>query len=101
MLTEKDVQHIADLARIALTPDERERFRSELSAVLDYVAALEEVPTDAVEPLAQASGLTNALRADEHRDTFPMTEQLNELLVGQAPHKEDRYIKVKSVKKQS
>ncbi len=99
MLSDQDVQHIAELARIELTGQEHERFKKELSSVLEYIAKLDEVSVQKAAPLYQTTGLTNALRADEHRDDFPMTDKLNELLVGQAPHRQERFIKARSVKK--
>ena len=42
-------------------------------------------------------GLVNYFRADEHRKDFEMNEDLDEKLIGQAPHTENRFIKVRSV----
>lgn len=97
MLTEKDVQHIAELARIKLTEKEKEKFKKELSSILDYVKKLNELDTERVEPLYQTTGIVNALREDKHRKDFEMNEDLNKKLIGQAPHRQDRFIKVKNV----
>ena len=57
-LTTKEVIHIARLARLNLTPEEIERYREQLSAILDHVAQLAELdttgvaPTTSVRPLA-------------------------------------------------
>ncbi|MBX4211380.1 MAG: Asp-tRNA(Asn)/Glu-tRNA(Gln) amidotransferase subunit GatC [Candidatus Yanofskybacteria bacterium] len=99
MLTDKEVQKIADLARIKLTDQEKEKLPQELSSILDYINQLNEVDTEGIEPLYQTTGLENFFRADEDRKSFPMTEELSELLVGQAPHKEERFVKVKTVLK--
>jgi len=99
MLTEKDVDHIALLARIELTPARRERMRHELSSILDYVEQLRTVATADVEPLYQASDLTDRTRADEHRGDFPVSEELDTLLAGQAPGREGRYVRTKAVLK--
>lgn len=99
MLTNKEVEHIAQLARIKLTEKEKDKFRKELSLILDYVNKLNELDTQNVEPLYQTTGIINALRDDEYRKDFEMNEGLNEKLIGQAPHKENRFIKVKSVLK--
>jgi len=99
MLSDEDVRHIAQLARIKLTEKEREKFREELSSILDYVKKLNRLDTGNVEPLYQTTGIVNALRPDKHRKDFEMTEDLNKKLIGQAPHKENRFIKVKSVLK--
>jgi len=94
MLTEKEVNHIATLARLELSDAQRERMRKDLSSILDFVAQLERADTAGVEPLYQVTGLENVTRPDE---VLPVASS-SELLVGQAPHHEDRYVKVKSVK---
>ena len=101
MLTNKEVEHIANLARIKLSEREKEKFKKELSSILDYVKKLNELDTERVEPLYQTTGIINALRADEHRKDFEMNEDLNEKLIGQAPSRQDRFIKVKSVLRKS
>ena len=98
MLSEKEVSHIAKLARIELDDAMRERMRRDLSSILEYVDQLSRVQTAGVEPLFQVTGLENAVRPDEHRGTWPMDAKLAELLAGQAPHRHERYIRVKSVK---
>ena len=97
MLTEKEVEHIAQLARIEITDEEKGRFQKELSSILDYVEQLNKVNTDGVEPLFQTTGLTNVMRQDEPTFAFPPSDELTEKLVGQAPHKEKHFVKVKSV----
>src|SRR6266498_1164370 len=99
MLTDKEVQHIADLARIRIDSEEKDKFKKDLSSILDYINKLNNADTNNIDPLYQTTGLISAFRKDEVRKSFPMTEELNELLIGQAPHKENRFIKVKSVLK--
>lgn len=65
MISRKDVQDIARLARIELTPDEEEKFEGELSAIFDFVAKLEGVDTSHVEPLAGGTELVNVMREDD------------------------------------
>ena len=97
MLTEKDLQHIADLARIKLSKDEAKKFPKELGSILDFIDQLNKADTSQVEPAYQITGLVNSFRTDEHRKDFEMNEELNEKLIGQAPLSENRFIKVKSV----
>jgi len=97
MLTDAEVEHIASLARIELKPEEKERLKKDLGSVLDYVAKLEKADTSSVEPLYQTTGIVNAERVDEPRAEFPQTENLEELLIGQAPERQERFVKVKSV----
>ena len=98
MLTEAEVDHIAKLARIELSPELKERMKRDLSSILGYVEQLESVDTGGVEPLYQVTGLENGARPDEHVGDWPMGEALSKLLIEQAPHHEERFVKVKSVK---
>jgi aspartyl-tRNA(Asn)/glutamyl-tRNA(Gln) amidotransferase subunit C len=59
-----EVEHIAGLARLALSTAETEQYARELSAVLDHVAALQNLDTSEVRPTAHALELTNVLRDD-------------------------------------
>lgn len=97
MLDNKEIKHVAQLARIKITEKEEEKFRKELSSILDYINKLNEVNTEGVEPLYQTTGLVNSMRPDEHRKDFEMNEDLNKNLIGQAPDKEERFVKVRSV----
>ena len=97
MLSEKEIEHIASLARIALDVKEKKLFQKELSVILDYIEKLNKADTEKVEPLYQTTGLVNSAREDSHRNDFPSGEKLKERLVGQAPHKEKDFVKVKSV----
>ena len=61
------VVHVADLARIALTEDEVERFTGQISVVLDAVARLGEVDTSTIAPTASVLPLQDVYRDDEPR----------------------------------
>lgn len=63
-LTLGDVEHIAELARLELTDEEKQRFCSQLSAILDCAGRLAKVDTSAVPPTASVQRLHNVLRAD-------------------------------------
>ena len=97
MLTETEVKKIAKLARIEGSDNEIEKLKGELSSILDFVKKLGEADTNNIEPIYQTTGLVNSFRSDESRGEFKMDESLNERLVGQAPHKENRFVKIKSV----
>src|SRR3989338_5293774 len=97
MLTDKEVKHIANLARIKIAEKEEKSLKKDLSSILEYIEKLNEVDTTEVEPLYQTTGLVNSFRDDEPRGGFAMNESLNEKLIGQAPHSQDRFIKVKSI----
>lgn len=93
----KTIKHIAGLARLSLTEKEEIKLKDELSSVLDYVSQLSQVNTEGVEPLFQTTGLFNSVRPDDHWGDFKMDEDLNSKLIGQAPDKENRFVKVKSI----
>ena len=63
--SEFDIKYVANLARIALTPEEEARLGSQLGDILGYVKKLEELDVSDVEPMAHAVPLDNVLRADE------------------------------------
>ncbi len=96
-----DIKHIAKLARIKLTEKEEEKFGKELASILDFTDQLNKADTSKVEPAYQITGLVNSFRSDEHRNDFEMNEDLNGKLIGQAPYRQDRFIKVKSVLRKS
>jgi len=99
MLTDKELDHIAKLARVNVAPEKRETLKKDLSAILDYIEKLNKADTSSVEPLYQTTGLINVTRTDEPRQEFPMTEKLKELLIDQAPARKERFVKVKSILK--
>lgn len=101
MLSDKELDHIAKLARIRIEPEGREQLKKDLGAILGYVDKLNKADTTSIEPLYQTTGLVNATRIDEPREEFPMTEKLEKLLIGQAPQSQNRFVKVKSILKKS
>ena len=58
------LDHVAQLARIALTPEEKARFATQLGDVLAYVAQLNEVDVSGVEPTAHAFPVVNVWAED-------------------------------------
>jgi aspartyl-tRNA(Asn)/glutamyl-tRNA(Gln) amidotransferase subunit C len=64
-LTLQEVEHIAQLARLELTLEEKERYQQQLSAILDYAARLQQLDTTGIAPTASVLPPHSALRADE------------------------------------
>ena len=95
MITKEDVQHIAHLARIELTPEEEERFEHELSAILTFVEQLNEVGTAGVEPMTGGTHMEQVVRKDAQLDTA--LEHRSPALIEAAPDKKERWIRVHSV----
>lgn len=91
-LTQSEVEHVARLARLALTPDELERMREQLSAILDYIAMLQEVDVTDVPPTAQVSGLASVMRSDGVQPSLT-----HEQVLVNAPEQREGMFRVKAV----
>jgi aspartyl-tRNA(Asn)/glutamyl-tRNA(Gln) amidotransferase subunit C len=63
-VSEKDVRHVAQLARLGLEPHRVETLVSELNGILSHMDALRAVDTDGVEPMAGAGGASQLQRED-------------------------------------
>lgn len=60
----EQIQHIANLARLELTPEEITRYRDQLSAILDYFQQLQAIDTHTVSPTTSGVKLETTLRDD-------------------------------------
>ncbi|MFW6055895.1 MAG: Asp-tRNA(Asn)/Glu-tRNA(Gln) amidotransferase subunit GatC [Chloroflexota bacterium] len=69
-LSTDEVRHIAWLARLAVTDEEIERFRADLSVILDHFSVLQNINTDNVPAATHASQLENVLREDTVRPSL-------------------------------
>ena len=67
----KTVENVAKLARLQLTPEELDRYGKQLGAILDYIAKLEKLDVQGLEPLAQAVDMSNIFREDVPRPSLP------------------------------
>ncbi len=93
-LTKKQVQHIANLARLDLTDAELKKYGSQLSDVLNWIDQLKEIDTANIEPTAQVTGLENVLREDVVED---WDSKEREAAFKEAPEIEDGQYKVKRI----
>lgn len=75
-LTLKEVEHIADLARLSLTEGEKARFREQLSEILDYAARLQAVDTSNIPPTSSVLPARTVLRKDEIRPGLSLEDVL-------------------------
>ena len=66
-LSPEEVDHIALLARLELSPAERERATNELSQILGYFETLNQLDTEGVQPMAHVLNMENVLRPDTPR----------------------------------
>jgi len=92
LITQKDVEHVEKLARIAISDEEKEKYQGQLEAILDYVGQLQKINTDHVQPTAHPHEVSNVWREDVAR---PFQKILG--LLKNAPEKEETYFKVKKV----
>ena len=71
-----DVQYIAHLARIELTPEEQQKLGAQLNHILGYIEKLKELDVSSVEPTAHAVPMVNVTRPDEVRPGLSNEEAL-------------------------
>jgi len=74
--TDFDVNYVAHLARLHLTPEEEKKLGAQLSGILAYIEKLKELDVTNVEPTAHAVPLVNVTRADEVRPGLTNEEAL-------------------------
>jgi aspartyl-tRNA(Asn)/glutamyl-tRNA(Gln) amidotransferase subunit C len=86
---EIDIEHVARLARLALTPEEIAQLREQLPLILEHAAKVGEVAADDVPPTAYAIPRANVYREDEPEPSLPRSEAL-----ANAPEQEDGRFKV-------
>lgn len=91
-ITIAEVEHVARLARLDLAPEEKERMRSQLDAILTYIDKLRQLPTEGVEPTSHAIPIVNVMREDEVRPSYPVTDML-----ANAPEREGDLFRVPKI----
>jgi len=94
-LSEKEVIHIADLARIKIGEDEKKRFGKELAAILDFIGELDEIDTSGVVPMTGGTKEESIFRSDEPVSNSLEGEGAD--LVGASPKKKNGYVSVPSI----
>jgi len=90
MISKKEVQHIAKLARLGLSPKEEKKFQRELSSILGYVEKLKKVNVAGIEPTSHPLEVVNVMRQDEAKSK-------KQRLLTLAPETKAGYIKVKQI----
>ena len=91
-ITISDVEHVARLARLELTEDEKNLFAGQMDAIIGYVEKLKELDTDGVMPTSHAVPMENAFRDDHLRPSIGVEKAL-----GNAPQRADSFFKVPKV----
>lgn len=91
-ITRADVQHVAELARLALSPAEEERFQHQLSAVFEHFQKLSDLDTEHISPTAQVIPLTNVMRPDAVGPSL-----MQDSVLANAPEQEDDQFRVRAI----
>ena len=92
MIEIKDVEHVAKLARLELSEEEKVKFSKQLGDILKYVEQMNEVNTDGVEPMNHAMEFYNVMREDVVK-----YENTREELMANAPDSESDFFKVPKI----
>jgi aspartyl-tRNA(Asn)/glutamyl-tRNA(Gln) amidotransferase subunit C len=90
-LTIAEVEHVAALARLGLSDEEKHRFRDQLSAILGSMDLLNELDVAAIPPTAQVVALANVMRDDIARPSLSQAQALSN-----APRQRDGFFEVDS-----
>lgn len=75
-ITKEQVEKVAKLAKLNLTPEELDKFAGQLAPIFEHVDILSEVDTSGIEPTSQVTGLTNVMRDDEVETDFCSKDEL-------------------------
>jgi len=75
-LSQEEVEHIALLARLKLTDEERERMTTQLNDIIGFFGQLGELDTTDVEPTSHVIPMSNVLREDKVRPSLPVEDVL-------------------------
>ncbi|MGM7637120.1 Asp-tRNA(Asn)/Glu-tRNA(Gln) amidotransferase subunit GatC [Bacillus sp. Hm123] len=91
-ITEEEVRHVANLARLAVTDEEVEKFTSHLDAIISFAEQLNELDTTDVLPTSHVLDMKNIMREDEAKPGLPQEEVLKN-----APDHQNGQIRVPSI----
>jgi aspartyl-tRNA(Asn)/glutamyl-tRNA(Gln) amidotransferase subunit C len=89
LITIKDVEHVAKLARLAISEEEKETFTQQLADIVSYINLLNELDTQNIEPMAHSIPMTNITRDDISENIYNKEEML-----AICPIEEDGFLRV-------
>jgi len=92
VITIKDVEYVAKLAKLKLSQEEKRRFQKELDKVIRYIDQLNQVDTENVPPTSHVVPMQNVLREDKVKPSLTQKEAL-----ANAPDKKDGHFRVPKV----
>ena len=91
-VTINDVEHVAALARLSFSDEEKQKLTAQLNTILEYMGQLNSLDTSAVEPLSHVITLSNVYRDDTVRPMLGTEEALKN-----APDRSEKFFKVPKV----
>ena len=91
-LSKEKTAYVANLASLEMTPQELEKYRIELSRILDYVEHIQSLDTEGIPATFQVFPLSNVLREDEQTPGLTVQESLQN-----APERENDYLKMPKI----
>ncbi len=91
-LTRAEVEHLAKLARLGLSEEEKAKFEEQLSIILDHFDVLRQIDTEGIPPTAHTLPLENVLSTDEPRPSLPPED-----ILANAPRAEEGFFRVRAV----
>jgi aspartyl-tRNA(Asn)/glutamyl-tRNA(Gln) amidotransferase subunit C len=91
-IKKETIKYVADLARMALHPDEEILFSTQLNDILDYMEKINELDTDNIKPMSYAVSMGNVLRED-----LPRQPLSNEQALSNAPDKKENFFRVPKI----
>jgi aspartyl-tRNA(Asn)/glutamyl-tRNA(Gln) amidotransferase subunit C len=91
-ISKEEIEHIASLARLYLSEEEKELFGSQLSSILDYMEKLNELDTKDIEPTSHVLPLSNVMRDDIPQPSIPREDALMN-----APDRTDKFYRVPKI----
>jgi aspartyl-tRNA(Asn)/glutamyl-tRNA(Gln) amidotransferase subunit C len=91
-LTLEQVEHIAELAKLSLTGEEKEDYREQLSAILEYADMLQQLDTSSISPTATVLPLQSVMREDQVAPSFSVED-----ILANAPEQQDNSFRVRAI----
>lgn len=91
-ITKKEVEHVARLARLELSEEEKEVFTKQLNSILTYMEKLNELDTSNVEPTSHILPIQNVFKEDEVRGSLPREKALSN-----APDRTEEFYRVPKI----
>ncbi|TFG35423.1 MAG: Asp-tRNA(Asn)/Glu-tRNA(Gln) amidotransferase subunit GatC [Nitrospirales bacterium] len=91
-ISKREIEHIAMLARLSLSEEEKELFSSQLGGILDYMEQLNGLDTEGIEPTSHVLSIQNVMREDIPAASLPRAEALMN-----APSRTEQFFRVPKI----